>query len=143
MRHAIGVDASREMLQVARSNLEQSGLRHCKVRQGDMYQLPLPGKSVDAVTVHHVLHFAEKPEQVIRESARVLRPGGRLIIADFESPSRDELRQNHAHIWPGFNTNQIHEWMTRAGLVANDPIFLPGEHLNVVLWIADQPAIAA
>ena len=55
---AIGIDLSREMLSVARVNLEQAGLRNCQVRLGDMYQLPVASESFDSVTIHQVLHYA-------------------------------------------------------------------------------------
>ena len=74
--HALGIDQSREMLAVARVNLEQAGLRNCIVRLGDMYQLPLPDASFDAVVIHQVLHYADRPAAAIAEAARVLRPGG-------------------------------------------------------------------
>ena len=56
---------------------------NCQVRQSDMYQLPLPSASFDAVLVHQVLHYAEEPAEVLAEAARVLRPGGSLVIVDF------------------------------------------------------------
>ena len=73
---------SREMLAVARANLDRAGRRNCLVRQGDMYQLPLPDLSFDLAIIHQVLHYAEEPGEVIQEAARVLRPGGRLILVD-------------------------------------------------------------
>ena len=92
VERAVGVDLSREMLAVARVNLERSALRNCSIRQADMYQLPLPGGSFDAVVIHQVLHYAEDPAQVIAEAARVLRPGGRLVIADFAPHELEFLR---------------------------------------------------
>src|SRR5690349_3123904 len=79
---ALGIDSSREMLAVARANLERAGLRHCQVRQADMYQVPLPAGSFDVVIVHQVLHYAESPAGVLAEAARLLRPGGRLLVVD-------------------------------------------------------------
>src|SRR5471032_3332068 len=54
--HAVGVDTSREMLTIARVNLERAGMRNCSIRRGDMYQLPLAGASFDTVVIHQVLH---------------------------------------------------------------------------------------
>jgi ArsR family transcriptional regulator len=136
---AVGIDLSREMLAVARSKLESAKLRNCLVRHGDMYQLPLSSESFDAVTIHHVLHFAERPAQVVREAARVLRPSGRLIVVDFEAHALDFLREQHAHRWLGFKTDDVTGWCTAAGLEACAPIHLPGDPLNVAIWWAKRP----
>src|SRR3546814_1545034 len=71
--HAVGIDLSPDMLMLARSKLERARLRNCVVRKGDMNHLPLGEASFDAVTVHQVLHYAERPARTIEEAARVLR----------------------------------------------------------------------
>ncbi len=138
--HAIGLDQSREMLAVARANLDKAGLRHCELRQGDMYQLPLPPRSVDAVTFHQVLHFGETPAAAIAEAARVLRPGGRLLVADFAAHAIEDLRDTHAHQWLGFRDGDVRDWFLAAGLAPGEPVTLPGDPLTVVVWSAEQPA---
>lgn len=137
---AIGVDLSQEMLLVARSKLERARLRNCSVRQGDMYKLPLSGASFDLVTVHQVLHYAEKPAAVIAEAARVLRPGGRLVVVDFAEHAEERLREEHAHRWLGFAEPDIADWFAAAGLAAPETLRLPGAPLTVCLWHADRPA---
>lgn len=140
---AVGIDLSREMLQVARANLERSQLRNCVVRQGDMYQLPLSSESFDVVTIHQVLHFAEQPAEVVSEAARVLRPGGRIAIVDFATHELEELRDEHSHRWLGFGVTEINEWCGTAGLLPHPPIYLPGDTLTVVIWSADRPDAGA
>ena len=66
--HGVGIDLSREMLALARSNLEAAGLANCEVRLGDMYGLPLADQSVDAAVLHQVLHYADDPAAAIREA---------------------------------------------------------------------------
>jgi ArsR family transcriptional regulator len=138
--HAIGLDQSREMLAVARANLDKAGLRNCELRQGDMYQLPLPPRSVDVVTFHQVLHFGETPAAAIAEAARVLRPGGRLLVADFAAHAIEDLRDTHAHRWLGFRDGDVRDWFLAAGLAPGEPVTLPGDPLTVVVWPAEQPA---
>ncbi len=138
--HAIGLDMSREMLAVARANLDKAGLRNCELRLGDMYQLPLPPWSVDAVTFHQVLHFGETPAAAIAEAARVLRPGGRLLVADFAAHAVEDLRDTHAHRWLGFRDGDVRDWFLAAGLEPGEPVTLPGDPLTVVVWPAEQPA---
>ena len=134
---AVGVDLSREMLAVARANLEHAGLRHCQVRQADMYQLPLPGAAFDLVVLHQVLHFAENPAEAIAEAARVLRPGGRMLIVDFAPHGQDWLLEQHAHRHPGFADAEISAWCMAAGLTAPTPHRLPGKPLTVTIWVAN------
>ncbi len=138
VEHAVGVDLSREMLTVARVNLERAALRNCSLRQGDMYQLPLPGASFDAVVIHQVLHFADRPGDAIAEAARMLRPGGRLVIVDFAPHAVESLRSEHAHRRLGFDDEEILDWCRAAGLEPGRVRHLPGSPLTVVLWSASR-----
>jgi ubiquinone/menaquinone biosynthesis C-methylase UbiE len=122
---AIGVDRSREMLNVARSNLFRAGLRHCQVRQADMMALPFEDAGFAAVTMNMVLHFAERPDAAILEAARMVQPGGRLVIVDFVTHQLDQLREEQAHRWLGFGDAQIAAWCKAAGLGAVTAKHLP------------------
>jgi ArsR family transcriptional regulator len=139
----VGIDLSREMLAVARAKLDGAGLARCRVQQGDMYRLPWPAESFDAVTVHQVLHFADRPAAVVVEAARVLKAGGRLVIADFAPHELEFLRREHAHRRLGFGDDEIAGWAGAAGLRVEAPIHLPGERLTVTLWAAERPSLAA
>src|SRR4030095_762367 len=96
-RSAIGIDRSSEMLRLARVKLEEAGIDGASLRQGDMTALPLGDRSVDSIILHQVLHYAQQPGAAIAEAARVLSPGGRLLIADFAPHEREELRARDAH----------------------------------------------
>jgi len=134
VERALGIDLSHEMLAIARANLEKAGLDHCQIRQADMYQLPLPDQSYDLVTVHQVLHYADRPAEVIREAARVLRPEGRLLIVDFAPHALEALRDAHAHRRLGFSDAEIKGWLTAAGLKPGPKRALPGKPLTVTIW---------
>jgi ubiquinone/menaquinone biosynthesis C-methylase UbiE/DNA-binding transcriptional ArsR family regulator len=138
----VGVDLSRDMLSVARARLEAAGLAHCHVRQGDMYALPMTVATFDAVTLHLVLHFADRPGAAIAEAARVLRPGGRVVIVDFAPHRVETLRDQHAHRRLGFSDDEIAGWCRAAGLAPAAPVALPGNPLTVKLWPADRPLAA-
>jgi ArsR family transcriptional regulator len=133
---ALGIDQSREMLALARVNLERAGLANARVQLGDMYQLPLPDGSFDAVVIHQVLHYADRPAAVIAEAARVLRPRGLLVLVDFSPHSLEFLREEHAHRRLGFADREIAEWCRAAGLDPAQPYPLPGDPLTVVIWTA-------
>lgn len=142
--HGLGIDGSREMLAVARVNLEQAGLRHCQVRLGDMYQLALASQSQDAVIFHQVLHYAEEPASALVEAARVLRPGGIMLVVDFARHELEYLREQQAHRRLGFTDEEVRAWLTRAGMAPEPVRTLPGDPLTVCIWRAvrtDAPAI--
>lgn len=133
-----GVDLSREMLAVARARLSAAGCDHCQVRLGDMYTLPAQDGEFDAAVLHQVLHFAEDPPAALREAARVLAPGGRLLVVDLAPHEREDLRAVHAHRRLGFADQTIEAWARAAGLAMADPLTFDGGELVVKLWIADK-----
>jgi ArsR family transcriptional regulator len=139
---ALGVDASRAMLALARSRLARGGLGHCAVRLADMYRLPLPDDGYDAAVLQMVLHYAEDPAGVIAEAARVLRPGGTLLVVDLAAHDRTAMAAERAHRWPGFSDAAVHRLQTEAGLQHGTARTIPGE-LPVTLWPAIRPAAAA
>ena len=139
---ALGIDQSREMLSIARVNLEQVGLENASVRLGDMYQLALPDASFDAVVIHQVLHYADRPAAAITEAARMLRPNGVFVLVDFAPHALEFLRDEHAHRRLGFSDAEVAEWCRAAGLDPASPQHLPGDPLTVVIWTAHRHALA-
>jgi ubiquinone/menaquinone biosynthesis C-methylase UbiE len=140
VERALGIDQSREMLSIARVNLERAGLENGSVRLGDMYQLALPDASFDAVVIHQVLHYADRPAAAITEAARVLRPTGVLVIVDFAPHTLEFLREEHAHRRLGFSDAEVAEWCIAAGLDPASPHHLSGDPLTVVIWTAHRHA---
>jgi len=147
-QRAIGFDINHAMLNYARSKLSSSGLSRVQVRHGDLYALSLPDGAADAVVMHQVLHFLSDPALAIREAARVLAPGGRLLIVDFAPHELEFLRDKYAHDRLGFAPEQVRHWMQEAGLepalhqdLAPQAAAAP-EGLTVSLWLATRPYAA-
>ncbi len=136
---AMGIDRSPEMLRLARVKLAEAGLASAELRQGDMYSLPLASGTADTVIIHQVLHFAQQPAAAVQEAARLLRPGGRLLIVDFAPHEREELRTRDAHARLGFADDAVTGWMAAAGLDARVIEHLEGGELTVTLWEGVQP----
>jgi ubiquinone/menaquinone biosynthesis C-methylase UbiE len=141
-QQSVGIDSSRDMLAIARVSLEAAGVRHAQVRHGEIYALPFPDGFADFVTIHQVLHFLEDPARALAEAARILTPGGRLLIVDFAPHELDELRAEHAHRRLGIAAEHMAQWLTRAGLSLTQHEVLPppwrpqGKGLTVSMWLA-------
>jgi ubiquinone/menaquinone biosynthesis C-methylase UbiE/DNA-binding transcriptional ArsR family regulator len=145
IERGLGLDLSLDMLALARARLDRAGLKHCSVRQGDIYDLALPKDSFDVVIIHQVLHFLDDGARAIREAARVLRPSGRLLIVDFAPHDLEFLREEHAHRRLGFAAETVTQWMDAAGLDVVAHKSLPPEpqgKIGVSLWLARDPRIA-
>jgi ubiquinone/menaquinone biosynthesis C-methylase UbiE/DNA-binding transcriptional ArsR family regulator len=147
IERGLGLDLSLDMLALARARLDRAGLRHCNVRQGDIYDLALPKDSFDVVIIHQVLHFLDDSARAIAEAARVLRPGGRLLVIDFAPHDLEFLREEHAHRRLGFAPETVTQWLDAAGLDLVRQQSLAPEHnsggtIAVSLWLARDPRIA-
>lgn len=142
---AIGVDMSSAMLGVARGRLEETGLRNVQLRQADIYALPIERNSVDLAIMHQVLHYLDDPGRALREAARVLAPGGRLLVVDFAPHEEESLRDKHAHRRLGFSDAEISGLLTQAGLetLQHRELAPPkdGGKLTVSLWLARDPRV--
>jgi len=137
---ALGIDRSPEMLRLARVKLAQAGLDRAELRQGDMYTLPMSSGAAETVIIHQVLHYAQNPAAAVSEAARLLSPGGRLLIVDFAPHEREELRSRDAHVRLGFADEAILRYFEEAGLEGRVVEHLEGGELTVTIWLGEQPS---
>jgi ubiquinone/menaquinone biosynthesis C-methylase UbiE/DNA-binding transcriptional ArsR family regulator len=152
---AVGIDVSPDMLAVARDRLLRGNIQNAQVRLGDTYRLPFPNGAAgpnneksgfDVVLFHQVLHYLDDPGTAVAEAARVMAPGGRLLIADFAPHKEEFLRDEFAHRRLGFSDREVESWFAVAGLAnAGSETIAPtgeGEKLTVKLWLGCAKAKA-
>jgi DNA-binding transcriptional ArsR family regulator/ubiquinone/menaquinone biosynthesis C-methylase UbiE len=154
-RRGLGIDVNQAMLAFARANLVTAGLTGGKsgrstaqVRHGDLYHLGIADGAAGAVVMHQVLHFLSDPQAAVREAARILAPGGRLLIVDFAPHNLDFLRETYAHERLGFPSPTVEQWLREAGLNPTKmqnltpPSSASAENqLTVSLWLATRPPL--
>ena len=108
------VDREPAMLDAARLRLE--GVENVRFHEADMTAVPLEAASVDLVLISLVLHHVADPEAAIAEAARILRPGGRILVIDMVAHDRTEYRESMEHVHLGFPPEAVTNWWSAAGL---------------------------
>jgi len=141
---SIGLDLSHNMLNIARANVTKAGLDKVELRHGDIFATRLPSASADRVVVHQVLHYLADPAAAVAEAARLVAPGGRLLIVDFAPHQLEHLREEHQHRRLGFDDAEMRRWLSEAGLTPSTPIILPPDTdgLTVSIWTAERAPAA-
>ena len=109
----VAVDNSTAMLAAAKRRL--NGATTVELRRGDLEQLPLVDAELDAAVLTLVLPYLSDPGRVLREVARVVKPGGRVLVTDLLPHDRETYRQQLGHHWLGFSEPQLTGWLDAAG----------------------------
>lgn len=112
----VGIDHSPRMLEAARAKLDSAGIEGVELRGGEAHALPLDDAEVDAVFAHMVLHYLPSPAESIAEFARVIKPGGRVVIVDFVPHTAEWMRADLGVLWLGFDPEEVEAWLADAGL---------------------------
>jgi len=112
----VAIDHSARMLEAAAAKLEAEGISGVELRHGEAGALPLERGAVDATFAHMVLHYLPSPADAIREMARVVAPGGRVVVVDFVRHEHEWMRQELGVTWLGFGADELADWFREAGL---------------------------
>ncbi|MGN6517156.1 MAG: ArsR/SmtB family transcription factor [Rhizomicrobium sp.] len=149
IRHGVGIDVSPDMLSIARDRLARAHIHHCQVRLSDVFRMPFANGSqdsgFDAALFHQVLHYLDDPQAAVAEAARVLKPGGRILIVDFAPHDLEFLRSELQHRRLGFSDKEVHGWFEALNLRPLDSLAIaPHGHgkLIVKIWAASTLARA-
>jgi len=113
VKRVIGVDESAAMLQAAKKRL--NGVDNVELRRGELEALPMDDARADAAMLMLVLHHVPEPQHAIAEVARVLKPGGRVVVVDMLPHDRESYRQQMGHVWLGFSEEQIERMLGDGG----------------------------
>ncbi len=137
-RRGVGIDASREMLAVARAKLTAAGIANARVRLGEIGDLDAGTGPADIVVIHQVLHYFDDPGRALAEAAQLLKPGGLALVVDFAPHDLEFLRAEHAHRRLGLSDAQMQAWARASGFEVIDRTDFPprrgDEELTVCLW---------
>lgn len=140
----IAVDSSARMIEVGRDQALRSGVENLEYRLGDMEELPIETASVDLVFFSQSLHHALHPERAVTEAARILVPGGRIVILDLVKHRFEEARELYADEWLGFSETELESMLEKAAfteiqtsIVHKDP---EPPNFQTLLAVADKPA---
>ena len=125
VKHVVAVDASAAMLQAAKKRLRE--FENIDLRRGDLEALPIDDARLDAATVMLVLHHVPDPGRALTEVARVLKPGGRLIVVDMLPHDRESYRQQMGHVWLGFSEEQTGRLFDESGFENVRIVALPSD----------------
>ena len=103
------------MVEVGTALAKKNGLANLVYKLGDIENVPLPDKSVDAAILSQALHHAQHPQAAVDEAYRILKPGGQLLVLDLNEHSFEKARDLYADVWLGFKESTLHAFLKKAG----------------------------
>ncbi|MDE3201415.1 MAG: metalloregulator ArsR/SmtB family transcription factor [Acidobacteriota bacterium] len=114
-KKVIAVDSSEKMIEVGRDQAQRASISNIEFRLGDMEELPIDPASIDVAFFSQSLHHAAHPGRALAEAARILKPGGRVVVLDLLKHRFEEARELYADEWLGFGESELEQLLTTAG----------------------------
>jgi ubiquinone/menaquinone biosynthesis C-methylase UbiE len=143
-KKVIAVDTSARMIEVGREQAQRHGITNIDYRLGDMEEIPIGSGEVDLAFFSQSLHHALHPERAIQEAARILAPGGRIVVLDLVKHRFEEVRELYADEWLGFSEAELESILESAGFVNVETSVVDKEpetpQFQTLLAIGDKPA---
>jgi ArsR family transcriptional regulator len=141
-KKVIAVDSSARMIEVGREHALRHGVKNVDYRLGDMEEIPIGDGEVDLVFFSQSLHHALHPERALAEAARILVPGGRIVILDLVRHRFEEARELYADEWLGFGEADLESMLQSAGFVNVEATVVDKEpetpQFQTLLVVADK-----
>jgi ArsR family transcriptional regulator len=141
-KQVIAVDNSEKMVEYGSDIARRNGVKNLDYRLGDLEELPIETASVDLALFHQSLHHALHPDEALREAARILCPGGRVIVLDLLKHGVEQARELYAHVWLGFSQVEMLQLLRRAGFEHPDVSIVHREeeapHFETILAVATK-----
>ena len=143
-KQVIAVDSSAKMVEVGRELAARHGIANIDYRLGDMEEIPIASASVDLVFFSQSLHHALHPERALHEAARILSPGGRIVVLDLLKHRYEEARDLYADEWLGFTEAELETMLQKAGFFHIEATVVDKEseapQFQTLLAVGDKPS---
>ncbi|KAB2644537.1 MAG: metalloregulator ArsR/SmtB family transcription factor [Verrucomicrobia bacterium] len=139
----IAIDNSPKMVAFGKKTAKQNGFKNLEYRLGDIESPPIEDSSVDIALLSQALHHASSPQQAIDAAFRILKPKGKILILDLSSHNYEQAKKLYAHVWLGFSSIELHEFLRKAGFVNLEVYPVEREqktpHFETILAIGVKP----
>ncbi len=141
----IAIDHSPKMVEFARNELKQKGIKNLEYRLGDLTSPPINPASIDIAILSQALHHAPNPTLALQAVYKILKPGGRLVILDLNQHHLDQAREMYGDYWLGFSESDLRLWCKKIGFTEVNVQLLDPDidppHLQSILLGAIKPAL--
>ncbi len=114
-KKVIAVDNSEKIVAFGAAKAKKNHLKNLEFRQGDLQNPPIEAASVDLVILSQALHHAENPAAALASAAKLLKPGGQILILDLLAHKFEKARELYGDRWLGFAESDLHRWLEAAG----------------------------
>ncbi|MFZ4115929.1 MAG: metalloregulator ArsR/SmtB family transcription factor [Chthoniobacterales bacterium] len=143
-KQVIAIDHLPKMVDFGKKIAKQNGFKNLEYRLGDIEDPPIKSSSVDIALLSQTLHHTSSPQRAIDAAFRILKPGGKILILDLASHHYEQAKKLYAHVWLGFSSIQLHEFLRKSGFEKPEVYSIEREHatphFETILATAIKPS---